>query len=583
MLLEFNKNILTNSIESTNENNKELKIKIISTSVVYPLHEYFDYICGEVNLNCKVDYGEFNNIIGDLNSLDHNYYDGVIIIPNLDIEIPNLFSLDPSGIEKKVNILIDNYKTILENLPKNIFATFWGYFSEYETVSSNIEQLVIDLNIELQSIIGNLPSINYIDPKKMFETVGRELCVDHRYRLTSKAPFSQRALHYIAKQSLVTTSFFAKIYKKVLVLDCDNTLWGGILVEDGIENVACDANNYPGNVFFEIQQMVAYLESKGVIIALVSKNDEHIVNQTFTERDDMPLKQSMITTQRINWLPKGENLKNIAQELNLSLDSFIFVDDSDFEINQVNHQCPEVITLKVPKNLSQYARFKTILADIFSAIIKSSGVSKTEEYKFKREIDKLKKTSFNELEFIRNLKIHIHVTLNNDVNIKRSSDMVLKTNQFNLTTERKTEDEIYKLISSEDYDVMNFKVNDIFTNHGIVGLAIIKKVSKTEAMVENLILSCRVFGRYIENRMIKFIKDYYLKKGYKKLSGQYIKTYKNSKFENFYVDNDFEFNRSAANCNFYHYFLSECDGKDNKLHRFLECITTEYEEVPNGK
>ncbi|MDA0740615.1 MAG: HAD-IIIC family phosphatase [Bacteroidetes bacterium] len=583
MLLEFNKNILTNSVERTNSNKKELKIKIISTSVVYPLDEYIEYICDEVNLNCEVDYGEFNNIISDLSSLDHNDYNGVIILPNLDIEIPDILSLDASIIEKKVNILINNYKIVLENLPKHIIVSFWGYFSEYETVSDNVRQLVIDLNTELQSIIANLPSINFIDSKKMLEVVGREQSIDHRYRLTSKAPFSQRALHYIAKQSLVDTSFFNKVYKKVLVLDCDNTLWGGILVEDGFENIACDPYTYPGNVFFEIQQTIAYLESKGVIIALISKNDEQIVDKAFLERNDMPLKKSMITTQRINWLPKSENLKNIAQELNLSLDSFIFIDDSDFEISQVNDQCPEVVTLQVPKNLSQYARIKSILTDTFTAIIKSSGASKTAEYKFKKDIDDLKRTSFDELEFIRNLKIHINVTLNKDINVKRSGDMILKTNQFNLTTKRDTLDEVSSFIVSEDYDVMNFSVSDIFTNHGIVGLAILKKIDKTEVVIESLILSCRVFGRYIENKMIQFIKDYYYKTGYKKLTGVYIETSKNFKFKDFYVNNGFEFEYCASDCNFHHHFLGECDDKANAFHRFLECITTEYQEDRNGR
>lgn len=231
--------------------------------------------------------------------------------------------------------------------------------------------------------------------------------------------------------------------KKAIIFDCDNTLWGGVIGEDGIDNIEMSPNSQKGVIFSEIQSLALALSKKGVIIGLCSKNNYLDVENVFLSHPNIVLLKKYITIEKINWLDKVTNLKNIASELNIGLDSIVFVDDSSFEINLVNEQLPEVRTIQVPKKLYLYPRILRNSIDLFFSISEAEeDKKKLKMYKNQKKRLSSKKKYTSIKDYLKSLHIQITIYLNNISLIPRISQMTQKTNQFNLTTKRYSENDI---------------------------------------------------------------------------------------------------------------------------------------------
>jgi FkbH-like protein len=325
--------------------------------------------------------------------------------------------------------------------------------------------------------------------------------------------------------------------KKCLVLDLDNTLWGGILGEDGIEGIKI-GGSYPGNAFTYFQTGIKELSKKGILLTICSKNNETDVLQIWDNLPGMVLSDKDFVASRINWNNKAENIKELAEELNLGLDSFVYIDDNPTERDLVRGILPMVEVPDFPDQPYELARFYKQLVERYFTVYKltKEDIFKTQQYKenaFRSELQK-KYTNFDD--YISNLGIEISISSAKDFNISRIVQMCQKTNQFNLTTKRYIEDEIRSLIAQESW-VNCISVKDKFGDNGISGLIIVTfDMDHLDAEIDTLLLSCRILGKKIEHQFMSFILNKLFQNDIRKVSATFIPTQKNMQVASFYED-----------------------------------------------
>ncbi|MGM9821683.1 MAG: HAD-IIIC family phosphatase [Muribaculaceae bacterium] len=321
--------------------------------------------------------------------------------------------------------------------------------------------------------------------------------------------------------------------KKCLVLDLDNTLWGGVLGEDGVEGIKI-GGDYPGNAFQYFQEGIVELGRRGVILAVCSKNNEADVMEAWKKNPFMKLTDRHFAAYRINWVNKADNIRAIAKELNLGLDSIVFVDDNPTERELIRQQLPMVTVPEFPKHPYGLMELLQKLVDkYFRAYeLTAEDLAKTEQYKAnaRRSAAQHQFTDMNE--FIRSLEIEINIIPADGFNIPRIAQMTQKTNQFNLTTRRYTDADIEDFVK-RGYLVYCISVRDKFGDNGITGAIILNKEGKT-AEVDTLLLSCRILGKGIETAFVKTVLNMLSDKGISTVSAKYIPTAKNSQVSDFY-------------------------------------------------
>jgi len=321
--------------------------------------------------------------------------------------------------------------------------------------------------------------------------------------------------------------------KKCLVLDLDNTLWSGVLGEDGISGIKM-SGDYPGSAFMYFQKALVALADSGVILTICSKNNEADVRELWEKNPFVKLGPKYIAAYRINWQNKADNIRELAKELNIGLDSMVFVDDNPTERELVLQQLPMVAVPEFPKRPYGLMEFyASLVNDYFRTYrLTNEDLAKTEQYKANARRAN-EQTKYADLtDFIRSLDIHIDIVKANEFNIPRIAQMTQKTNQFNLTTHRYTEADINSFIANGD-DVYCISVSDKFGDNGITGEIIIKHKGD-EAEIDTLLLSCRILGKDIEKAFVKTILNLLSQKGTVKVKAKYIPTAKNAQVADFY-------------------------------------------------
>jgi FkbH-like protein len=329
--------------------------------------------------------------------------------------------------------------------------------------------------------------------------------------------------------------------KKAIIFDCDNTLWKGILGEDGFENIDMSVKSKSGIVFHEIQSLALALNKQGIIVCLCSKNNLTDINEVIRDHPDMLLRDEYITIKKINWIDKATNIRQIAEELNIGLDSIVFVDDSQFEINLVKNQLPDVKVLQVPEKLHDYPQMlRSNLGLFYNLNLTQEDLIKSQIYKQQNEREEFK-SSFSDVEnYLISLELKIKIFVDDFSLIPRMAQMTQKTNQFNLTTKRYTEIDIEKFVNSNNSKVFAWSVSDKFGDNGITGLCIVILNAK-EAVVDTFLMSCRIIGRNIEHFIMDFLIDNLKKEKINTITAKYIKTARNAQVADFYKKCSFDY------------------------------------------
>jgi FkbH-like protein len=392
------------------------------------------------------------------------------------------------------------------------------------------ERFWTDLQARLaQWLRVSVPSSTLLDLDDLVAELGRRRAFDPRYWFTSRYPFTGEASLELARRITTIGRVLKTPRAKVLVLDADNTLWGGIIGEDGPDGIALGPD-YPGNAFVAFQRRILDLQQRGLVLAMCSKNNEADVEQVLRQHPHQVLKESHFVARRVNWTPKPDNLRSLAAELNLGLDSFVFVDDSDHECAMVREQLPQVEVVQVPRRPHEVPFCLDKVARLEVLTLTDEDRGKTAMYGAERQrralIDTAPSDPADLDAHLARLGMRMRIGLGLRSHVPRLAQLTNKTNQFNLTTRRYSEQQVAAFIDAPDWLVLDFSLADSFGDAGLVGLALVQ-VEGHEAELDTLLMSCRVIGRRAEDAFFHALLRLLQQRGVHALHAAYLPTPKN--------------------------------------------------------
>ena len=348
----------------------------------------------------------------------------------------------------------------------------------------------------------------------------------------TKNPFSNDFFKHVISDLSNLYGSIKGLGKKLLILDLDDTLWGGIVGEVGWKNLRIGGHDHIGEAFRDFQIQIKSLKNQGIILALASKNDEATVIEAINSHPEMILSMEDFVTHRINWEDKAKNIVDIVEELNLGLQSVVFFDDSPFERARVQEVLPEVLVPKLPKDPTDYNTFLSTLRCFDTSHVTDEDKTRGKLYKSESKRTKLKQHLKSLPDWIKTLNLTIMIEKIKNENTPRAVQLLNKTNQMNLSTRRLSEQEFTRWVKMNSNNLWTIRATDKFGDYGIIGILSIS-IKDNVATLVDFILSCRVVGRYIEESMIEFIKEFCQKSNVNKIIGKYKKTEKNSLCYNF--------------------------------------------------
>ena len=509
------------------------KIAVLSNIMVHQSKEICEYSLRQNGINAEVALGDYDNIVQD--SLKYQNANAVLIfwelwnlVDGLQYKIESLSDDEFGAIISKTKQEIDIAFHNLSNVSFVVFNKFSSLvFNHFSLKQNRIDILMNELNQYLET----KKNITLIDLDKVIASISIEKSIDLRYYYSSKTLYSiefyKKYFEYIKPIFLATNGKT----KKALIFDCDNTLWKGILGEDGFDKI---------KIYNEVQYLALQLSKKGVILGLCSKNNPQDVDEVLEKHPKMILRDENIVIKKVNWEDKATNLKSIAKELNIGLDSIVFIDDSDFEVNLIKEELPMIEVFQVPNKEYEYAMMiRDILNLFYNPKETKEDLEKVKMYKTQIKRAKEEENITDIEKYLKGLGLNITYFIDDISQADRISQMTQKTNQFNLTTKRYTKIDIETFINNKNMSVISISVNDKFGDSGIVGLAILE-FKNDLAIIDTFLMSCRVLGRNIEYRFMDIIFDILKDKSISKVNSVYIKTLKNDQVSDLYDRYGFE-------------------------------------------
>jgi FkbH-like protein len=342
-------------------------------------------------------------------------------------------------------------------------------------------------------------------------------------------------LPHVAARTLALVNALNGKIKKCLVFDLDNTIWGGIIGDDGMENIQIGSLGI-GKAFTEFQYWLKKLKNRGIILAACSKNTEAVVMDAFENHPDMVLRADDIAVFAVNWDNKADNLRDIQGKLNIGFDSMVFLDDNPFERAMVKEHFPEVAVPELPADPAEYLEYLYTLNLFETASFSGDDTERTRYYQSGAKRDAAQKSFVNEHDFLRGLNMVSLVEPFNKFNIPRVAQLTQRSNQFNLRTVRYTDAELERLVASPDVFTFSFTLEDRFGDNGLICAVILKKENNDTLFIDTWLMSCRVLKRGMEYFVLNTLANFAAKSGFSYLKGEYLPTAKNGIVENHYKD-----------------------------------------------
>ena len=397
-----------------------------------------------------------------------------------------------------------------------------------------VAALIERFNIMLRGTAAGHANVQLVDVAASVTAVGHAAAFDRRFYWRARAPYSAALLAELAARLAAGTRGFGTRFIKALAIDCDNTLWGGIVGEDLLAGVKLDPHDYPGNVFWRVQQTIAALENQGLLLCLCSKNNPADVEAMFADHPHMVLKAGQLAANRVNWTDKVTNLRELAAELNIGLDSFIFLDDSPVEVNAVRTQLPQVTTIQVPAALPDYPAAIDGIARLFlGAGVSEAGSSRTEQYRHRAAAAEARSAFSSHEDYLASLELEAALGIDRLADAPRIAELTQKSNQFNLTTRRHTRLEIEQLMAAADRQVFAISVRNRFGDSGLTGVIVVRHDGET-AHIDNFLMSCRILGQGIETAFWNAVIDRLRTAGSAWVEAEFIASARNAQVRELY-------------------------------------------------
>lgn len=410
-------------------------------------------------------------------------------------------------------------------------------------------QLLGAIKRSIASELQAIPSALFCDLDDVAGEIGRQHLFDLRLWETSRFPYSVNGAQTVVRHLLSYAVVRLQPTAKCIVLDADNTLWGGIVGEEGINGIALGPE-YPGSVYVTFQRRLLELQQRGLLLALCSKNNPQDVAEVLAHHPHQVLREEHFAAMRVNWEPKPENLRALAQELNLGLESFVFVDDSAHECLAVRQQLPQVTVVQTPAEVLDLPFCLEGLSRLQITSLTSEDRARTAMYAQQRQRRATAESFATIEEYLASLEMVMRVGFDDERHLARIAQLTQKTNQFNLTTHRYSEAQIRTFMRDPEWLVAHFSLADIFGDNGLVGVALVRGATGTTATVDTLLMSCRVIGRRAEHAFVHHLLGRLSAAGVERVVAQYIPTAKNAMVRDFWPSLGFsqvEANGAGAN------------------------------------
>ena len=494
----------------------------------------------EEALKSIIYFSDYDNMINDTQMVEEINPDYIIFFDFLDNIIED-FEFEILGNSKNfaavTSIYLQKIKLFTDAIDTKttIFFCHLFPFISLQNRTPNIDKILAEvknLNQQIVSILSSrFKNFEEIDTQSITVRLGLPNVLNLKFYANNKAAYSEDFIKEVCAEIVIKTRNFSREFKKVIILDCDNTLWKGIVGEDGCDGIGIHPSDYPGNIFYKVQKDIKRMKEEGAILAIASKNNFQDVKEVFDKNNNMVLHWEDFSAVAINWDPKPDNLNMIAKDLNLGSDSFVFIDDSDVEIQQMQDCLPGVTTYQVPKRLSNYrAELGQFFYRHFSKSL--SGIDKTQEYKMRRLAENLKQQIKTFDEFVAALEISLVVSEINTSSFERCLNLLNKTNQFNLNGYKMSEAELLEFCKQENSKVYTCAVSDKFGDSGLTALVLVDKDDKL-IRVNHMAASCRILGRGIEEVFLHYVLSLRNLQHIDKVKFSYVKTEKNQITRNF--------------------------------------------------
>ena len=529
---------------------KKIRIGILCSFTMNGLEETMQVKSAEKNIDCITYVGGYNQYNQEILTPESNLYKFSPDITFLLIDTRNilgdLFHLPYSGstserksfVEKKLKEIQNLANTFTSRTKSKLVIANFGIptYSSHGIIETKIEygfhQMIEDLNRGLINFFANFDSIYVYDFNGFVSRYGENNVFDYKQFFFGDMKISLDYIPYLANDLMGYVIGYLGLSKKCIVLDLDNTLWGGVIGEDGFNGIRLGPEP-PGNTYLEFQRVLLSLYQRGIILAINSKNNFDDALKVIKEHPYMVLREEHFASMRINWNDKVSNVKEIASELNIGVDSVVFFDDDPVNREYMKLNMPQILTADLPQDSSQYAQILKQMNEFSVLNITNEDTKRGKMYVEQHKRDDLKQSTPNLESFLKNLELRLLIKKVNEFTIPRISQLTLKTNQFNLTTKRYQESDIRKFSEDNKYLVGCLQVEDKFGDNGITGVFIVYKDNPKEWFIDTFLLSCRVMGREVEKGMLGYIMSKAKENGVEQIKAQFITSQKNKPIEDF--------------------------------------------------
>ena len=487
----------------------EVSVHFIRNYTAEPIGLALQEQAQEVGARVKTEFGAYENIGAEIAALSASPELPAMVIVTIDLElfVGGMFS--PKWDFAQVRAEFEAVLKAIDSIPAGflvLISTFVPPFQmsmpwapEHPVLGR--DGAAFQLNALLREFVAQRAGrCGLLDFERIAARLGEAGTVDRRFGLMNKAPFKPEFVKAAAAEVMRYLRCRYLPPKKALVLDCDNTLWGGVLGELGPENIALDPYEYPGIAYHRFQSEILSVAEKGILICLNSKNDEAAVWEVLDQHPHCLLRRDRIAAHRINWTDKATNLKALALELNLGLDSMVFVDDNPAECELIRSQFPEVAVVQVPSKIYDLPGILKASPYFDRLSVSQEDKERAQYYQAEKGRRELQERHVDAQGFLRDLNMKASIRPVRNGEISRAAQLCQRTNQFNLTSKRYTEADLAGFLGRFDVGIFVLQAEDRFGPMGVSGLIIWKK-SEGIAEVDTFLMSCRLIGRLLDRAL----------------------------------------------------------------------------------
>lgn len=525
---------------------ERIRVALLGGYSLYPFHELLEHLCEMGGSPCELWQGSFDNYISEIMDEASGLY---TFAPQVVLLLPSEHRCRYTGsltdpreaqmaeANRVVKGLLELARQVHEKSQAEVVITNFLLPSGHDLGAYRSRTMGSDwtfrkwVNLELGL---SAPSYLHIcDLEFLSHRLGGVSSRDERGWFESKQAGSPALLAELAREAARLIGSLRQVPKKVLVLDLDNTVWGGVVADDGLEGLELGDTSPRGEAFKAFQKYIVSLKQRGVLLAVCSKNDYAKAAEVFEKHPEMILRLEDIVAFKANWEPKSDNIRRMAAELNLGLDSIVFVDDNPAEIDIVRQFAPEVTTILLGPDPSEYV---TQLQDcrLFELHkITAEDVERTRQYRSEVQRKELQSSVTDMDSYLESLEMEAVITEFNPMDVPRLAQLINKSNQFNLTTRRRTEGDLLALMRDPAMMGFSVRIKDRFGDHGLISI-VIGQVVGAVMKIDTWLMSCRVLKRQVEEEVLNELARLATKRECTRLEGLYLPTAKNEMVRDFY-------------------------------------------------